>query len=57
MSRISEELSKEYGLKKLMEQNDIEEEHVVGLLITLKLIDPNDYMFYNVDQRELDLKD
>ena len=57
MSRISEELSKEYGLKKLMEQNDVEEEHVVGLLITLKLIDPNDYMFYNVDQLELDLKD
>jgi hypothetical protein len=57
MSRISEELSKEYGLKKLMEQNDVEEEHVVGLLITLKLIDPNDYMFYNVDQLVLDLKD
>jgi hypothetical protein len=45
LPRKLELLAKDYGLQEIMEQNDIEEEFVLGILYNEGLFDMEDYFY------------
>ena len=49
MEKVIEQLVEDYGLETLLLQNDIEQAHVLELLIEKGLIDLDDYIFLDVD--------
>jgi len=54
---IGYKLAKEYGLATILVQNDISEGLVIMYLIKIGLVDPKDYFYKDVDQKELDLEE
>lgn len=45
MDRLAELLAENYGLDRILIQNDIEESYVIKLLIIEGLVDPDDYLY------------
>ena len=44
-----EAMIEEYGLQRILEQNDIEEIDVLEILIQKGLVDPEDYIYHDVE--------
>ncbi len=54
---LHDRLAREYGLERLIEQNDLSEADVIEALLQTGNIMPEDYVFENVDQLTLALED